>query len=249
MIVIGIRFVETCSFYYYKKEPILSQTMEFNPSRDNPGIFLGGYNGATVETKYGKIEHQCNFNTLTKFREILEPMETGVFVEIGVLGGVTLLCLYDLCKERHIKMYGIDPFETIEVYNGLEKTEVNDDRIPLNVHIKQLNNRLNLEKIIEEHSLDIELIVGTSWENQGLFEDESIDVLHIDGDHSYNGVSKDIELFWPKVKRGGIVLFDDYDWGSVSKAVNQFITSHGIEKTHYYPFYEKLVVTKSSSSS
>ncbi len=218
--------------------------MEFNRCRDNPGVPLGGYIGLLLQTKYGNIEHQCNLNTLTKFLEILENVENGIFVEIGVLGGITLLSLYDVCKERHIKMYGIDPFETIEVYNGVRKHEIYNDRIPSNVYAMQLKNRLNLEKIIADNNLDIELIVGTSWEQYKLFDDESIDVLHIDGDHSYGGVLKDIELFWPKLRKGGTVFFDDYNWGSVSKAVNEFITSYGIDEKQYYTFYEKLVLTK-----
>jgi len=42
-------------------------------------------------------------------------------------------------------------------------------------------------------------------------EDESLDICFIDADHSYNGVSRDIELYLPKVKRGGILCGHDYD--------------------------------------
>ncbi len=36
-----------------------------------------------------------------------------------------------------------------------------------------------------------------------------IDVLFIDGDHSYEGVSKDYELYNPFVRKGGIIAFHD----------------------------------------
>ena len=33
------------------------------------------------------------------------------------------------------------------------------------------------------------------------FEDNSIDAIYIDGDHSYEGVKNDLELYYPKVKK------------------------------------------------
>lgn len=50
-----------------------------------------------------------------------------------------------------------------------------------------------------------------------------IDFLHIDGDHSYEAVKKDIEKFVPMVKKGHYVFFHDYpvaEFG-VGRAVNE----------------------------
>src|SRR6185503_3279335 len=41
------------------------------------------------------------------------------------------------------------------------------------------------------------------------FSDESVDLVHIDGYHTYEAVRGDFEKWYPKVKPGGILLFHD----------------------------------------
>lgn len=38
---------------------------------------------------------------------------------------------------------------------------------------------------------------------------DGLDLVFVDGDHSYEGVKRDFEMFWPKLKEGGIMVFDD----------------------------------------
>jgi len=50
---------------------------------------------------------------------------------------------------------------------------------------------------------------------------EQLDLLFIDGDHSFTGVSKDFELYSPYVRPGGCIVFHDI--------IEDFKTRHGIE--------------------
>jgi predicted O-methyltransferase YrrM len=49
-----------------------------------------------------------------------------------------------------------------------------------------------------------------SWNTEVINSISNIDILHIDGDHSYNAVIKDYTLYKDKVNTGGFIVFDDY---------------------------------------
>lgn len=66
------------------------------------------------------------------------------------------------------------------------------------------------------------------------FEDDYFDWVYIDGNHLYEYVQRDLEMFAPKVKRGGLIAGDDYAtegwWGDgVRRAVDEFLQSGGCE--------------------
>ena len=75
--------------------------------------------------------------------------------------------------------------------------------------------------------------------------DNSLDLVFIDGDHSYEAVSKDIPFWWNKVRSGGMLLGDDYEscHPGTTKAVDEFSMKLNIPVTlltkenNSYPIY------------
>jgi SAM-dependent methyltransferase len=60
------------------------------------------------------------------------------------------------------------------------------------------------------------------------FPDRFFDWVYIDGNHSYEFVRQDLELYWRKLKPGGYIVCDDYHhpgfWqDGVTRAVDEFI--------------------------
>lgn len=66
-----------------------------------------------------------------------------------------------------------------------------------------------------------------------MFQDQSIDVVYLDGDHSDAGIRADLAAWAPKVKIGGILAGHDYVTGhefiSVIPAVDEFAKEHGLK--------------------
>lgn len=65
------------------------------------------------------------------------------------------------------------------------------------------------------------------WRDPSVYMD--IDVLHIDGDHSYDGVKSDFNIWVPAVRPGGIVMFHDVN--SFRDDVGRFFNELPGEKT------------------
>lgn len=59
------------------------------------------------------------------------------------------------------------------------------------------------------------------------FMDERLDFIYLDGNHNYDFIKRDIELYWPKLKPGGIFAGHDFEangkWAQhVRRAVLEF---------------------------
>lgn len=213
-----------------------------NPGYGNdPSIF----DGIVFKSKYGDVPACCTDFTRTFIKNYLNNISDGVFVEIGVFGGSTLLDIYDICIKNKICIYGIDPWDKINIFNGHTINEISESmKLKAIDSFKCIKN--NLINIININSLNINLINEESWKVFNNFNNNSIDCIHIDGDHSYDGVKQDMNLYFNKIKNGGIIINDDYHWGGVKKAIDEFVfnNKHNIIYTHTIQNGEKHVIIK-----
>ena len=94
---------------------------------------------------------------------------------------------------------------------------------------KKGNERYKIaQKNISAYKDKIQFIRDTSENAIKNFTEESIDAVYIDGRHAYDYVIKDIEMYYPIVKKGGIIGGHDYnaDYGGVIRAVCKFVTEN-----------------------
>lgn len=96
----------------------------------------------------------------------------------------------------------------------------------------------------------VTLICGRSPEIADIFT-KKVDFIYIDGDHRKKSVEKDLEAWWPKLRRGGIFAGHDYDKSDkdvkgVVKAVDEHIKRFGLKlyltgEEHYPSWYVRKI--------
>ena len=149
-------------------------------------------------------------------KNVLPYIQPGwVGVEIGVQWGVSALTFL----QHGCFMYLTDPWVCYDGYGipGSELDLIEED------NFKQCRGRLapyddgKHFAILRMHS-----------EQAVRFIPDNLDFVWIDGNHGYRWVKKDIELYWPKIKPGGLLCGHDYgndpDF-DVNRAVNEFAAS------------------------
>lgn len=127
------------------------------------------------------------------------------FVEIGTWTGASSVYFAEKIMNGNKKI----DFTTIDTFEG--SIELQEYEI---VKSKSLfEYYMSVREPVKEY---VKVIKGNSQikETADLFEDESIDAIFIDGDHSHEGVKRDLENWWHKMKKGAIFSGHDYIWGN-----------------------------------
>jgi hypothetical protein len=59
-----------------------------------------------------------------------------------------------------------------------------------------------------------------------IFENDTFDLIYIDGNHTSQYVLEDAVLSFRKLKTGGYMIFDDYSWSDINIGIHSFIDSY-----------------------
>ena len=70
--------------------------------------------------------------------------------------------------------------------------------------------------------MDDVIIIRANSLKFDLFPDGYFDYIYLDDDHTFEQVTKELELYWDKLKPGGALAGDNYEQAGVSRAVNTF---------------------------
>lgn len=125
-------------------------------------------------------------------------------IEIGCFIGVSTEVLALHCK----KLTGIDLWGLDEEY-----MEVQDvDWVEIE---KTARDRLSKYE-------NVTLIRSRSEDYSKKVENGSIDMIYIDGSHTFDGLTNDLNVWYDKIKIGGVIAGHDYDQRDVARAVNTF---------------------------
>lgn len=89
------------------------------------------------------------------------------------------------------------------------------------------------DKVVQKFRFEtrIKILAMTSSNASATFFENYFDFVYIDGNHLYEFVKQDLELFYSKIKNGGFIVGDDYGvngwWNDgITKAVNEFVETN-----------------------
>lgn len=171
------------------------------------------------------LEGWCTAKKAKSMMDLIYEIQPDLCVEVGVFGGSSIYPTASALKFlQKGQVYAIDPWETrfcLEGYaadnpNYVWWNQVDLDKIYFG--FLDMLNRFQLNRYCT-------VLRATGLQTLDLFADESIDILHIDGNHTETSALSDVEHYFPKVKKGGYIWLDDVNWLSVSRA-KEFLLSN-----------------------
>lgn len=160
-------------------------------------------------------------DSYTILPKLIRDFGLEVGCEIGVAFGTHSQNILETTDVK--KLYSIDPFRHFapsEYKDGMNFQQAYFDVLHYVV-----------DKRLSYFGNRCELIRATSSEAIEMFEDNQLDFIYIDGNHSYESVKEDLQLYYDKIRPGGIIAGDDYghSWHpGVKKAVDEFFAEKKI---------------------
>lgn len=162
-------------------------------------------------------------NTREQLAQYLSDNGFKTGVEVGVERGVFTEVL---CKAG-LKVYAVDAWKAYKGY----REHVSQEKL----------DQFYVETTERLDPYDCEVIRGYSLESVNIFEDETLDFVYLDANHSFVHIAQDLDAWSKKVRKGGIVAGHDYKrFGGkyglnschVKDVVNAWVRAYQIQKLY-----------------
>jgi len=166
---------------------------------------------------------KLNIGRVELIKQLGTEFPNGIGVEIGSFKG-------EFAKE--IMQVWSGNLYMVDVWRGLGDEYL--DSSNHNIHTTAYADAMESIKGYENRSV---MVRADSIQAAELFLDYSLDFVYIDANHAYDFVIKDIETWYPKVKKGGYVLGHDYidlDWYSDPNFATNGKDKHIYSANHYH---------------
>jgi predicted O-methyltransferase YrrM len=183
-------------------------------------------------------------------KKYVTQLNANLCVEIGTFKGSSLMYFIESLMENNGKVIGIDPYSLDSFKNDIPNKSSKELIYGVLFTEQNVLDKIYIElcNIIKNNNLNkyVDLVRDKSENFYSNIEKESIDILHIDGNHDEKNVSNDIRLYLPLVKHGGVIIMDDTDWVGVKNSIDIHLKKHCILLESYSNFQVYKKITTSS---
>lgn len=170
----------------YGRRVVSGEITQIQQLSDEVSTFDDAFSFANTHIKSYQIHTE-----IKSLISLIQQKQSRTYVEIGTAHGGTHFLIRKLCKSIKLSVAIDTDIRNQFLIDRLTQTESSHYILGFSNHpntIKKMNSILN----------------GT----------QTVDVLFIDGDHSYQGVKSDFEHYQSLVRPGGLIVFHDIveDW-------------------------------------
>ncbi len=148
-------------------------------------------------------------------------------VEIGVCKGKNA---EEMLKAGIKELTLVDPYIPFKV-GGFHKGKVYEEDIFMVTQEEQDTNKKEMINRLTPYKDKVKFLNIASEHAAPLFPDNYFDYVYVDGNHKYESVKKDLELWFSKVKKGGTFAGHDFNKPhlGVAKAVIEFAKENNLK--------------------
>lgn len=179
----------------------------------------GDYTDLQAKVK-ATIQGRCCHHRVVVLNMLQKIVPVKTYLEIGVHNGTSMS--YIVCQARApVFCVGVDLFEgTISRYASDRLLQARTE-----ANLQALNTSGSTIRLVRGNSQRPETLTRVQQE----LGDRPVDLLFIDGDHTFEGVKRDFELYGALVPPGGYLVFDDYcaDYPGILKCVKEVVLPRG----------------------
>jgi len=173
----------------------------------------------TVVARFEEMEERCFRSSYKKMLELFKDRVEIIAAEVGVYEGINAKFMLLGCNK--LKLYLVDDWSNIVVYTGGPRQS------PETMQVIQGIAKFNLRTCCSDDR--VTFTGKNSADSAKDFPDGFFDYVYIDGDHLYESVKLDLQLWYPKVKKGGVLGGHDVLMVEVSTALDEFIRENKID--------------------
>lgn len=170
-----------------------------------------------IDTHLPGMNGWCTPEKGKRLAELIVAHDCRKIFEIGIFGGRSLLAMAKVCEQRgYGEAWGCDPWMAEAAVEGTNDA-ANDEWW----------RKLDLESIYREfvgHVLAHHLTKQCRWmrvkaeQAARIFLPLELHLVHVDGNHSEELSTLDINLVDPLLRSGGLCVMDDTNWATTSRA-------------------------------
>ena len=195
------------------------------------------------------------------FLSLVEEYKPKNVLEIGVFCGVTSRNICELLKTNFgsdFRYYGLDLFGSTKTssVDEIEPKFLENQKFsnPLKtiyynfIKKENLNSKISVQNFLKKFSQNIELIEGDTRVTLEKVPLSEIDFVFLDGGHSYDTVSSDLQKLYDNMKNNSKIVCDDFAGitkiESVEKAIKDFANNNKIKIEEKFKRFALLNVEK-----